>query len=286
MKKSLNSLLITVLLGTMACPVTALADGVFSAKEPYASAVSIAQEPGKGTEEASFTAFVGPGEGLPAATGATVLIGNEPGSGSGTGSGSFAIEGFYVKPSYWRGDVYCARSCVQAADGSWVYNETTAWDPTQDTLYKVKREEDGWYVCEYFGGEIWLDKTQSTPVTNLNIDVQNEKRAAILRTAIAQLGKPYQYGAMGPDSFDCSGFVNYCYNAAGLSVPRSSGEIGGLSNISYDELKPGDIVWKPGHVGIYVGNGEYIHSENSGTGVIMGKLPRERYSGFINVIGD
>ena len=109
----------------------------------------------------------------------------------------------------------------------------------------------------------------------------------IFLETLEKLGKPYAYGSSGPDSFDCSGFVNYCYSTVGISVPRTSSEIGAMANISADQLQPGDILWSPGHVSIYLGDGTIIHSEKTGTGVIAERLQEGALAGYqcISLIG-
>ena len=87
-------------------------------------------------------------------------------------------------------------------------------------------------------------------------------------TARAQLGKPYQYGAAGPDSYDCSGLTQYSWGAAGVSLPHSSREQSTMGTpVSRDQLQPGDLVffYSPvSHVGIYVGNNQVIHAPTDG----------------------
>jgi peptidoglycan hydrolase CwlO-like protein len=90
---------------------------------------------------------------------------------------------------------------------------------------------------------------------------------AILNEAYAQLGKPYVYGATGSANFDCSGFTQYVYeNAAGIDISRTTySQINEGQAVSQDELKPGDLVFThPGHVGIYVGNGQMINAPQTG----------------------
>jgi len=75
------------------------------------------------------------------------------------------------------------------------------------------------------------------------------------------LGTPYVWGGGGPGGFDCSGFVSYVYAQMGISLPHQSGDILNSGTvISASEARPGDILWWPGHVGIYAGNGQVLHS--------------------------
>ena len=83
----------------------------------------------------------------------------------------------------------------------------------------------------------------------------------------AQLGKPYVYGATGPSTFDCSGLTSYVYrNALGIEIGRTTYEqINSGVEVSQSELKPGDLVFPhPGHVAIYIGNGQMIHAPQTG----------------------
>ncbi|MFZ5898134.1 MAG: LysM peptidoglycan-binding domain-containing protein [Bacillota bacterium] len=92
----------------------------------------------------------------------------------------------------------------------------------------------------------------------------------ILDVAHAQLGKPYVWGSSGPDGFDCSGFTSYVFKQFGISLSHSSYEQfkQGVS-VSSDELQPGDLVFfttyskGASHVGIYTGDGQFIHASSS-----------------------
>ena len=95
---------------------------------------------------------------------------------------------------------------------------------------------------------------------------------ALITEAQKHLGKPYVFGASGPNSFDCSGFVSYVLNQSGVaSVGRSTAQ--GLFNmstpVSRENAQPGDLIFFTGtysagtpvtHVGIYIGNGQMIHA--------------------------
>ncbi|WP_051515751.1 C40 family peptidase [Candidatus Blastococcus massiliensis] len=90
-------------------------------------------------------------------------------------------------------------------------------------------------------------------------------------TARAQVGKAYQYGAAGPDRFDCSGLTQYSYRAAGIELPHSSkaqSEMG--VTVHPYEMQPGDLVffYSPvSHVGIYIGDSKMVHAGSESTGV-------------------
>lgn len=83
----------------------------------------------------------------------------------------------------------------------------------------------------------------------------------VVDRAYAQLGKPYEWAAAGPDSFDCSGLVSYCLTGR-YSHAFTTGTIEGWTRVT--NPKPGDICIKPGHTGIYIGGGMMIHAPHTG----------------------
>ncbi|KWZ75267.1 NlpC/P60 family protein [Winkia neuii] len=98
---------------------------------------------------------------------------------------------------------------------------------------------------------------------------------AIIDIAMRYLGMPYVYGAAGPDAFDCSGFTQVVFGQVGISLPhQSEGQAAALagSEVSAAEAQPGDLMWTPGHVGIYLGNGRMIHAATPSTGVTVGDV--------------
>jgi cell wall-associated NlpC family hydrolase len=91
------------------------------------------------------------------------------------------------------------------------------------------------------------------------------------RIAAAQVGAPYRYGGASPRGFDCSGLVYYAYRKAGIRVPRTThAQLRHADSVSPGKLRAGDLVFfkldrQPvSHVGIYTGNGRFIHAPSRG----------------------
>ena len=98
-----------------------------------------------------------------------------------------------------------------------------------------------------------------------NVPTTNKYGSTVVAAAYSKLGCPYVWGASGPNSFDCSGLVMWCYAQAGVSLDHYSGSQGQSGAvIPLSQAQPGDILWKSGHVGIYIGNGQYIHAPQTG----------------------
>ncbi len=98
----------------------------------------------------------------------------------------------------------------------------------------------------------------------------------LVNSALSYMGISYKYGGNAPDTgFDCSGFVRYVYNnTLGLMLPRSSAEMSKTGEkVKKDELKPGDLVFFNtlkrafSHVGIYIGEGNFVHAPSTGGAV-------------------
>ena len=124
----------------------------------------------------------------------------------------------------------------------------------------------GWVSGSYLANGV-VEQT-STPSTN--------KVQAVIDLAHKQLGKPYVWGAEGPNSFDCSGLIYYVYkNAASITLPRTSSDqySAGVA-VSRSNLKAGDLIFSSTdgtgnitHVAIYVGDGQMIHAPRNGKNV-------------------
>ena len=92
---------------------------------------------------------------------------------------------------------------------------------------------------------------------------------AILSFALAQVGKPYCWGGEGPRCFDCSGLARAAWWRAGVAIPRTSSSQGhALPEVALSDVQPGDILWWPGHVGIYLGGGRMVDAVNERSGIL------------------
>ncbi|MGY1601385.1 C40 family peptidase [Geodermatophilus sp. SYSU D00815] len=116
----------------------------------------------------------------------------------------------------------------------------------------------------------------------------SEVVATAIRAALAQVGKPYVYGAAGPDGFDCSGLTMYAYAAAGVSLPHSSAAQSRLGvAVSRSELQPGDLVYfysPVSHVGLYIGGGKMVHARTYGQPVAVTSVDMRGYAGARRVV--
>jgi cell wall-associated NlpC family hydrolase len=104
--------------------------------------------------------------------------------------------------------------------------------------------------------------------------------------AYAQLGKPYQWGATGPDSFDCSGLAQAAWAAAGVSIPRDTYEQwAALPHIASSAIQPGDLLYYDGvgHVAMYIGDGYIIDAPQ--TGLDVEKIPMDTEWYAANFVG-
>jgi cell wall-associated NlpC family hydrolase len=139
------------------------------------------------------------------------------------------------------------------------------------------------YAQTWIGGhQRWVSTTYlaSTPAWG-NTGSKGEVALAFAR---GQLGKPYRFGAAGPDRYDCSGLVQAAFRAAGVTLPRTSQQqyAAGIK-ITKAQLRIGDLVFfygpHPHHVGIYAGDGTIINAPRPGKPVQYAKISSMPYAG-------
>ena len=144
----------------------------------------------------------------------------------------------------------------------------------------VHSSSNGWSKVSVNGmtgyvSSSYLSSTKPSNGSSSSTDSSTSSKVdKVLNFASQQLGKPYVWGAQGPNSFDCSGLTYYVYkNAAGITLPRTSVEQSKYgTTVSKSNLKAGDLIFFDtsgpndggvSHVGIYVGNGQMIHASSS-----------------------
>ena len=110
-------------------------------------------------------------------------------------------------------------------------------------------------------------RTKVDPAALENIWRRTEDlRMRAVLSALAQVGTPYRAAGNQPGGFDCSGLTSYAWSQAGVKIARSSGDqINAASPRTFEQMLPGDIIWRPGHVGMYLGFGDaMVHSPQTG----------------------
>ncbi len=121
--------------------------------------------------------------------------------------------------------------------------------------------------------------TRSTASETPSDDEAPSGSEGVLREAARHLGAPYRYGADGPDAFDCSGYTRYVYGRLGKSLPHSSSaQRQAATPVSRSDARPGDLVFIPGHVGIYAGGGRMYDAPGSGRSVVLRDIYTSNYT--------
>jgi cell wall-associated NlpC family hydrolase len=120
------------------------------------------------------------------------------------------------------------------------------------------------------GGDERASRDQALPPL-LDLPASSGRAAIAVAAARRMLGAPYVWGATGPDSFDCSGLMQYAYAQAGVALPRTSQEqMNAGPHVSLEQARPGDLVIyrsDASHVAMYVGGGQVIHAPYPGARV-------------------
>lgn len=124
------------------------------------------------------------------------------------------------------------------------------------------------------------DVIRPTPDRAVSARSKGEQAAII---AVRQVGIPYRYGGASTRGFDCSGLVHFAYSGVGQRVPRTTGELWRrLAPVTGDKLRVGDVLFfriegTISHVGLYLGNGRFVHAPASGRDVSVETLKSPFY---------
>ena len=160
---------------------------------------------------------------------------------------------------------------------------------------------NGWSKISYNGRTAYVKstylqakKTSSTSSKNDSDTNVSKSASALISYAKKFLGKPYVWGAQGPNSFDCSGFTYYVFkNKAGITLPRNSAVQSKYGTyVSRRNIKGGDLLFfdtngsnngAVSHVGLYIGNGQMIHASYSQRKIVTVSINNSYYqNAFVN----
>lgn len=165
------------------------------------------------------------------------------------------------------------------------------------TVLALEGTSGSWYkvtyngVTGYVSAEYMVSTTESVG-TVAPVASSNSAGSSIVALAKQFIGCPYVYGASGPNAFDCSGFTSYVYRQVGISIPHgATSQYRGGTPVSREDVQPGDLVfiadpaycagYPISHVGIYIGNGQFIHaSSNRGEGVTISNIFTGHYGTY------
>ena len=124
------------------------------------------------------------------------------------------------------------------------------------------------------------------PVVDTNIraaPAPNERAQQAVDAALSQVGKPYQWGAAGPDSYDCSGLTMWAWASAGVALPHNSGaQYSATPRVAQSDIVPGDLLFYGSpihHVAMYIGNGQMVEAPYSGQVVRVVSSSRSDFVG-------
>ncbi|MFC5380591.1 NlpC/P60 family protein [Aquipuribacter nitratireducens] len=133
------------------------------------------------------------------------------------------------------------------------------------------------------GTEVVVSGGTTVSCGGRSVTAPDNRTATVIAFACSQMGKPYQWGAGGPSSYDCSGLTSRAWAQVGVSLPHSSRmQYSSGAKVSRDQLRPGDLVYfySPiSHVGIYIGGGELVAAPSSGDVVKIQSMRYMPYAG-------
>lgn len=143
----------------------------------------------------------------------------------------------------------------------------------------------GWYNVRMENGVTGFVFAPYITKADVVLATPDSIASGVAADAYNYIGYRYVYGTAGPNTFDCSGFTSFLYKKYGVSLPRSSNSQGYFGvYVEKENLLPGDILCfsnrkdrRINHVGVYVGNGQFIHASTSIRGVVIDSLSENYY---------
>ncbi len=159
---------------------------------------------------------------------------------------------------------------------------------TKGCLVSIYENVDGWVKTELVDGTVGYIKEKFLEEIVKPFDYKNATseeilkfRNALVETAKMYVTTQYKWGGKSPLGIDCSGLTQMCYMLNGVVIYRDAKIVQGfpVKEITFENIQVGDLLYFPGHIALYIGNNEYIHSSASNDGVYINSLNKnsEKY---------
>lgn len=179
-----------------------------------------------------------------------------------------------------------AEGCMTYTDGPIYLVDSPSWEAQplelvpHGTKLSVTGQDGEFYEVLYYGNIRYIPAVCTDVRRDVIIDrmLFNSNGQRVVDIAANYVGVPYVYGGQSPSGFDCSGFTSYVYSQLGINLPHSSSAQAGYGvAVEKSDLMPGDLLFfntRGGisHVGLYVGNGQFIHAPVPGSSVSYADL--------------
>ena len=143
------------------------------------------------------------------------------------------------------------------------------------TVVLTGKEEKTWAEVQLAdGNKGWIRKNfVEEKINSYSLEDEKELRKKLVDTAMLYMGTQYRWGGKSPLGIDCSGLCSISYMLNGIIIYRDAVRKDEyMRKIGLDEIKPGDLLFWPGHVAMYIGNDKYIHSSSDNNGVDINSL--------------
>ena len=164
---------------------------------------------------------------------------------------------------------------------------------SKGTKVEVISTKNGWSKIKYNGSTGYVSSQYLSSSASDNSTSTSTSVSKVISYAKKLLGKPYVWGAEGPSSFDCSGFTCYVFkNAANINLPRVSKDQSNYGTyVKKSDLREGDLIFfdtsgendgNVSHVGIYLGNNQFIHCSSSKGQVVISEMSSYYTKAYVN----